>query len=477
MSDHDSLELERVPSGIPGLDTILRGGLLRGGLLRGGVYIVQGVPGAGKTIFANQVCFYHTARGRRAVFATLLAESHARMLQHLRSLSFFDETVIPERMIYVSAFQALESDGLKGLFDLLRREVRGHRADFLVVDGFLAVEDVAPSAGDLKKFISELQSIASIANCTVLLLTNGTGRAVCPEQTMVDGVIELEDQIIAPRAERYLRVRKFRGSGFLRGHHGYRITDGGLEVFPRVEAAFATPSRADEYRPDRMRTGVPSLDEMLLGGLPVATTTALIGPTGSGKSTLGLQFLSLSNPDEPGLIFGFYETPQRLRSKAASFGIDLAGLEARGAVEIVWQAQGENRLDELGHRLLDAVRRRGVKRLFVDGLGGMIQSAAHPDRITRFFAVLANELRALGITTVYTLEMEGVYGEGMTIPVAGISSLIENLIMLRRVEIRSRMHRSVSILKLRDSDFDMAVRDFSITRNGIAIGPPLEEVK
>jgi circadian clock protein KaiC len=447
---------------------------LRGGLLRGGVYIIQGVPGAGKTIFANQVCFHHVAHGGRAVFVTLLAESHARMLQHLRSLNFFDETVIPERMFYMSAFQALESDGLKGLFDLLRREVRGQHADFLVVDGFLAVEDMTPSAGDIKKFISELQSIASMANCTVLLLTNGTGRAICPEQTMVDGVIELQDEIIAPRAERFLRVRKFRGSGFLRGQHVYLIGDGGIEIFPRIEAAFATPSRADEYRAEKMPSGVAGLDEMLLGGLPIATTTALIGPTGVGKTTLGLQFLSLSSAAEPGLLFGFYETPPRLRYKAASLGIDFAELERRGDIEIVWQAQGENRLDELGHRLLDAVRRRRVKRLFVDGLGGIIQSAAHPDRITRFFAVLANELRALGVTTLYSLEMEGIFGGGMTMPVAGISSLLENLIMMRRAEIKSRLHRSISVLKLRDSDLDPAIRDFRITGRGIEIGSALE---
>ena len=316
------------------------------------------------------------------------------MLQHVRPMAFFDETAIPEKLYYVSAFSTLESEGVKALLDLLRREIRGHGADLLVIDGFLAIEEFTSSMRDMKRFIQEVQAYAVMANCTVLLLTNGADRPGRPEHTMVDGLIELDDQMFGVRTERSLRVKKFRGSGFLPGRHYYGIGEEGLVVHPRIEARYATPSFADVYTGERRSTGNDRFDEMLHGGLPAATTTALIGPTGSGKTTFGLQFLSACSAEQPGLAFGFYETPPRLRGKAASLGIDLAGLEADGHVELLWQAQGENVLDELGHRLLDAVPRRGVKRLLLDGLGGMIQSAVHPDRITRFFAVLANELRA-----------------------------------------------------------------------------------
>jgi len=388
-------------------------------------------------------------------------------------MAFFDETAIPEKLYYVSAFSTLESEGVKALLDLLRREIRGHGADLLVIDGFLAIEEFTSSMRDMKRFIQEVQAYAVMANCTVLLLTNGADRPGRPEHTMVDGLIELDDQMFGVRTERSLRVKKFRGSGFLPGRHYYGIGEEGLVVHPRIEARYATPSFADVYTGERRSTGNDRFDEMLHGGLPAATTTALIGPTGSGKTTFGLQFLSACSAEQPGLAFGFYETPPRLRGKAASLGIDLAGLEADGHVELLWQAQGENVLDELGHRLLDAVPRRGVKRLLLDGLGGMIQSAVHPDRITRFFAVLANELRARGVTTVYTLEMEGIYGSHLGMPVAGISSLVENLIMFRRVEERSQVRRTASILKLRDSDFDPSIREFRITSRGIVLGDRL----
>ena len=465
MIDDDKSAFERVSTGIPGLDTVLRGGLLRGG-----VYIVQGVPGAGKTILANQFCFRHVASGGRAAFVTLLAESHTRMLQHLRPLDFFDESVIPESLYYVSGFNALENEGLKGLLDLLRREIRGHRATALVIDGFLAVEEAAPLARDLKKFVHEVQTYAAVANCTVLLLTNGSNRRVCPEHTMVDGLIDLGEQVFAIRTERSLVVRKFRGSGFLPGRHSYRIADGGMEVYPRIEAAFNTPSVADQAVSGAASTGVPELDEMLGGGLPIATTAAIVGPTGTGKTTLGLQFISRSSRSEPGLFFGFYETPVRLRQKSAALNIDLAAMEERGDVEIIWQSQGEHMLDELGHRLLESVRRRNVKRLFVDGLTGLVQAAVHPERIGRFFAVLANELRALGVTTLYTMELRDVVSSEVVLPIDGVSSLLENLIAFRYVEFNSRVHRLVSVIKVRDSDFDPSLREFRITAHGIEVG-------
>ena len=466
-SDEDTLPIDRVPTGIPGLDTVLRGGLLKGG-----VYIVQGTPGAGKTILANQMCFSHVASGGRAAYVTLLAESHTRMFQHLRPMAFFDETVIPERLYYVSAFRMLEDEGLKGLIDLLRREIRSHRASLLVLDGLVAAEETATTDRDFKKFVHEVQSHAAANDCTVLLLTTGGIGKISAEHTIVDGLIELDDQLFDMRTERYLHVRKFRGSAGLRGRHPFRITPDGLVVHPRIEAAFAAPSRRPPAEHERTPSGVDGLDTLIGGGMIQATTTALVGPTGIGKTTFGLHFLEQSSAAEPGLLFGFYETPERLKTKAALLGIDLAGLEASGALEIVWQAQGENILDELGHRLLDAVRRRHVRRLFIDGLGGFIESAIHPERISRYLSVLSNELRALDVTALYTLETRDIVGPTVQMPVTGVSSLVESMIMMRYVEVQARTRRLLSIMKVRDSGFDPALHEFEITDRGVGVVGP-----
>jgi len=467
MSTDDTLQLARVPSGIEGLDAILQGGFLQGG-----VYIVQGVPGAGKTIFANEICFKHVAKGNKAVYVTLLAESHTRMLQHLRPMSFFDEAVIPADLYYVSAFRTLEEEGLKGLVSLLRREIKSQQASLLVLDGLVAAEETAGSDREFKKFIHELQAHAAAHDCTILLLTSGPTRVMNAEHTMVDGLIELDDQLFEVRTQRSLQVRKFRGSGFLRGRHAFRITADGIMLFPRIEAAFAGIVRPNHARRSKMSTGVAGFDVMLSGGIPALSTTAIVGATGTGKTTLGLHFLSQCSKNEPGLLFGFFEPPERLIEKAAAIGIDLAGLVKRGDVEVMWQVQGENILDELAHRLLDAVKRRGVRRLVIDGMGGFLEAAVNRERISRYFACLTNELRSLGVTVVINVEARDFMGASLTLPVSGFSALIENVVFLRFVERESCLRRMISVLKVRDSDYDIRLREFQITNHGVDIGEP-----
>jgi circadian clock protein KaiC len=137
-------------------------------------------------------------------------------------------------------------------------------------------------------------------------------------------------------------------------------------------------------------------------------------------------------------------------------------------VEILWQSQGENLQDALAHRLLAAITKRGVKRLFLDGLGGFMESSVEPGRLSRFFAVLVNELRARGVTTLYTMETRDVVGPGIELPVSGVSSLVENLVALRYVERHARSRRLVSVVKVRGSGFDPALREFVI-ENGRGI--------
>jgi circadian clock protein KaiC len=216
---------------------------------------------------------------------------------------------------------------------------------------------------------------------------------------------------------------------------------------------------------------------MLLGGLPAATTTGLIGPSGIGKTTLGLHFLSQSTADEPGLLFGFFETPARLCLKARHLGLEVSKGVDRGDVELLWQPQRENVLDELAHRLIGAVRRRRVKRLFIDGLGGFLESATSPQRVSRFFSCLTNELRALGATTIFTMEVPEITGPVIRVPSSGVSALLENLVFLRFVERGSSLSRLISVHKVRDSGHDPSLREFYITDRGLHVGEAFEGVE
>jgi circadian clock protein KaiC len=460
---------ERISTGIAGLDAVLHGGLLRRG-----VYMVQGKPGGGKTILANQLCFHHVAQGGRVVYATLLTEAHERMLFNLGRLAFFDASRVPEQLTYVSAYSTLEEGGLKGLTELLRRETRARKATVLVVDGLVAVSQTASSEQEFKKFIHELQIQATLLGCTLLLLTTAGADVVGPEHTMVDGVLEVSDHRLGRSLERELEVKKFRGSAYVRGAHTFQITDAGIVLYPRLEGMLWDPSPADPCKTERLSTGLEGLDRMTNGGLRCATSSLLFGNTGVGKTTLGLHFLDRSSPEEPGLHFGFYEPPPRLMFKAHSLGLDLESKCKQGVLDILWHPPTERLLDALGHKLLANVRERGVKRLFVDGIDGFIQAAAHPERIYHFLAALTHELRTLGVTTVYTAELHDLFASEVRLPMQGISSLLENIFLLRFVEHQARIARLFSVVKLRDSDYDHTMRELHIAPGRTRLGQPLD---
>jgi circadian clock protein KaiC len=384
LNDSGDTGVERVPSGVTGLDVILNGGFLKGGL-----YIVQGTPGTGKTTFANQLCFNHAKGGGRAVYMTLLAEYHARMMQHLATMTFFDPSCIPDKLSYISAFRTMREDGPKGLLDMVRREVVARQTSMLVLDGFANAHYMVENARELNEFFHELQGIAIATDCTMFLLSSADRVHSTPEYTIVDGIVELSDQLFGWSAESALQVVKLRGSSYLRGRHAFKITSDGLVVYPRIEALLARPSRPDLGSTEKVTSGVVRLDALLGGGLPSASTTMLMGPPGIGKTTLGLQFLAACSKAEPGLMFGFYETPARLNIKIAAVCRPLRGLIDDEFVEVIWQPPTDGQIDAYAALLLDAVHRRGVRRLFIDGLGAL-QNPAKPERMGNYLTALMN---------------------------------------------------------------------------------------
>ena len=463
--------LPRIISGVEGLDQILGGGFLEGAS-----YIIQGQPGAGKTILSNQVAFANVRKGRKVLYVTLLAETHDRLFQVLGTLDFFDRSQLGITISYVSVFQTLRDNGLSAVVELVRKEIARQGATLLVFDGLLNARDRADSPLDVKTFVAEIQSQAAFVGCSVLFLTSTRFADDSPEHTMVDGVIELHEEVSGVRSVRRLQVKKSRGSVALGGLHQFEINSSGLIAYPRLEAALQVPSVDGEPSSEIVGSGVDGLDSLLGGGLPAGSVTLVFGPSGAGKTALGLSFLAEAKEEEPALHFGFYETPARLQAKARALGVDIERHMASGDLEVIWQPMTENLLDKLGHQLLQAVRRRNVKRLFIDGLGGFQRAAVHQPRVTEFFCALTNELRALGVTTIATWELRDLFGPTLTAPGSELSSLIDNLVMLRHIESESRYTKALSILKVRDSAFDPAIHEVGFGNTGIRIDVPLPPV-
>jgi len=470
----DTATQERVQSGIPRLDFILKGGLKQGG-----TYALMGPPGSGKTILANQLCCNHIEKsGGRCVYMTLLVESHAKMVAHLSSLSFFKQEYIPERLYYVSGYQEVRQEGFAGLLELIRRTLRERRATLFIMDGMESAEQFSSTPQAYREFVHALQTTATLLGCTTLLLSNKRERTHV-ENALVDGVIELSDQLIGPRAVRELTVHKFRGSDYLRGRHEVEITDDGLAIHPRTEIQFARPPEQAREQRIRMGFGLSQLDEMLGGGLPSGSTTALLGAPGTGKTLLGLSFLvEGARQGQHGTYFGFYEPPPRLIEKAEDVGIPLERYVKDGSIELVWQPPLEHFMDALAEQLLEKMREKRTerRRLFIDGAEGFRAAAVYADRIPRFLSALTNQLRMEDVTTVMTDELE-LFKSELNLPTPELANVVETVLLLRYVELRSQIYRLLSIMKMRESRYDTSLREFRIEPEGLDLAESFESAE
>ena len=456
---------ERIPTGIQGFDT-----LLKGGFLKGGVYLVMGSPGAGKTIIANQLAFKHAEAKGRALYVTLLAETQSRMFGNLSSLEFFNEDAISDSVVYLGGYGVLEKEGLNGLLKMLGEAVRKFKATMLFIDGVASAEDVALSPLAFKKFVHQLNSVLSTSGCTTFLLSSLDTGASHPEHTMVDGIISIDVTQDELRDYRQIEIRKFRGSDHLKGRHFFTISNEGVKIYPRIESYLGDPTIRDRESDERKKFNIAELDEMLAGGIVSGSTTSLLGPAGSGKTTLGTQFLLAgAESGERALYFSIYESPSRWRRKMERLGIKIDRFLKSGMLEVLWRPQTEAHLDQILFELLENIKTRKVKRLFFDGIGGMREAMFGRDRLHRALAAFANELRAMEVTTLFTEETE-IFVSEVSAPISNLSAVTDSVLFLRQVEIDSELRRFISIIKTRESYADRKIREIYIDRGGIKIG-------
>jgi circadian clock protein KaiC len=466
-------QLQRITTGVPGLDFILDGGLFETG-----VYIIQGVAGSGKTILANQICFHQAEQKRRAVYFTLLTEAHDRMLGFINDLSFFDPKYVTNAVNYVSGFKVLESEGLPGVVRHIRDILGTTRPALLVVDGLVSAEEIAPNDIAFKKFLHELQTVSAMFRCTVLLLTNTeSAKRLQAEHTMVDGIIELKTTIVRLKSNRSIEISKLRGAGQRPGEHTYEITSDGLKVWPRVETIIGQSGHLQ--RPTsrtRVTTGVEALDARIGGGIPSSSNTMLLGPSGIGKTLLGMHFINAgAAAGEKGLFFTFYEQVDDLVDKARRLGMTgfVQGVE-RGDIRVVWQSSVEAKVDRIGNDLVAAFEELSPARVFVDGMQGFQVTMDPDDRIQDFFAAVADHFNAKGATFVFTAETHDLIGDpAIRPPFPNASRMCQNIFLLRYAEVRGRLTRVWSVTKMRDSAFDAGLREFTVTDNGITVGGPI----
>ena len=432
-----------VTTGVPGLDDILGGGLVKGGL-----YLIEGMAGSGKTILSTQIGFHRVTEGDTVLYVTLIAESHSKLLAHLKGLSFFDPDAISDKMLFVSGYHELMRDGLSGFLALIAATVRTSRPRFMVIDGFRSAREFSSTELELSQFIHELSAFVTVAGCTTLILAPLSGNEPHPEHTLVDGLIELNRFNTGMRRAREIEVHKLRARDHMLGRHFFKLTADGLVTFPRLEARASLMEGAPDLS-SKLAFGLPDFDAMLGGGLVKGSTTTLIGPSGIGKTLFTLKFLEAGVANgERCVYFGFYESPDRLIAKAESVSIHLADAVKDGRLIVQWHPAVELAIDELAAALIATVRDTGASRIVVDGIEGFHESSSRVARFGLFLNALTHRLRQEGVTTLLTEELP-LYVDMAHGPASiRASAMTENIVLMRYIETNTSAGCRTLVIKI-----------------------------
>src|SRR3954471_13034921 len=298
----------RVSTGNPEADRILEGGFPLNS-----INILMGEPGTGKTLFAEQLLFANADGDRPCLYLTTLSEPLSKVVTYLQNFAFYDENKMGTSVVYEDVGAMLVAEGPEALLSRVREAIETIGPKIIVIDSFKAIHDLTPSEQERRRLVSSLAGLLGAFATTTFLVGEYRAQdvALFPEFAVADGIVEFARQKRSTTDERFMRVSKLRGSGYLEGLHGIHISSAGFEIYPRL----VSPSVPEQYstKRERIRTGVAGLDEMLHGGVWRGSTTLIAGPTGWGKTLLGLHFaLAASGAGEASLYVNFRKIPPSL---------------------------------------------------------------------------------------------------------------------------------------------------------------------
>jgi circadian clock protein KaiC len=461
-------------TGITGLDNVLSGGLTRDR-----TYLIEGVPGSGKTTLALQFLLEGVQRGEPVLYVTLSEteeELRATAASHGWSLDGVTIRELVTSEISLSAenqytmFHPSEIE-LSETTNTLLQDVEQIRPSRLVFDSLSELRLLAGTALRYRRQILALKQYFGGRNCTVLLLDDLTSSdRDLQVQSIAHGVVRLEQMYPEYGAERRrLIVLKYRGMRYRGGYHDYVIKRGGLAVFPRLTAS--------EHRrvvvQERLKSGLAELDTLLGGGIERGTSTLIAGGAGTGKSSLAAQFVaSAAARGLSASLFIFDESANTLLTRAESLGIELRSHVESGRVVVQPINPAELSPGEFAHVIRQSVDRDHASVVVIDSLNGYLN--AMPEE--RFLIIQLHELLSylgqMGVVTIMVGAHQGLVGGEMVSPVDA-SYLADAVILLRYFETNGEVRQAISVVKKRGGSHERTIREFRLDRGRIAIGPPL----
>ena len=466
--------LRTVATGVSGLDAVLGGGLPEYSF-----NLIAGSPGTGKTTLAQQIVFANATVKRPALYFTVLGEPTLKMLRYQQQFEFFDRKLVGSAVQFLNLSEEVVEKNLSAVLDRMVMEVERTKPGIIVVDSFRTISvpgdsDPAPDALSLDQFVQRLsQHLTSWEVTSFLIGEYAEQEQRNPVFTVADGVFWLTQVTDRNSVVRKMQVMKMRGRATMPGLHTFRMTDNGLQIFPRI------PQQEFDRRPQstrRLHSGVPGLDEIMGGGIPEGDALILAGPAGSGKTTFATQFIAEGiRNNEPGIIVVFEEYPEEYVARANEKNDNIIATIATGGLKLIYLRPLDLSVDETLAEILDGVHAIGAKRVVIDSLSGfeVALAPAFREDFRESLYRLVGALTATGVTVFMTVETTGSHSDlGFT--TERVSFITDDIIVQRFVEIAGELRRVLAVVKMRGSEHSHEFRTFEVTAKGAVVGEPLK---
>ncbi len=453
--------MPRLSSGHRRLDAVLGGGLSSDALT-----LITGAPGTGKTLLAQQFVFSNATVERPALYVSTVSEPLDKILRYGRSLVFFDEDRVGKEVFYEDLGGLLDERGLPAFVDRLEQLIAERAPAIIVIDSFKALHAFAREPSDFRWFLHDFAARLAASGASSFWVGEYGPDDIArePEFAVADAIIQLSSVLSRERETRVLQVLKLRGSGFLSGQHAYRLSERGVDVFPRLaDLADATDYHLDDRR---ISSGIPALDAMLGDGYWPGACTLVAGPSGSGKTVMGLSFIfGGAERGERGLIANLQENPSQLERTVRGFGWTLRDPH----VSLLYRSSVDLYIDEWVNEVLEAAEARGASRLLIDSVGDLAFASPDTVRFREYTYSLVQRCSRQGISVLMTMETPDLFHLAR-LSESGISNMSDNVILLQFLRDESQVKRALTVLKTRASLHEPEIRQYVITGEGIVLG-------
>lgn len=474
MSDARTVTINRLPSGVPKLDDILGGGWPEFSF-----NLVVGEPGSGKTTLAHQFMFANATPERPALYFTVLGEPTIKMLRYQQQFTFFDIAKVNDVVRFANLTEEALSNDLGKVLEAIVATIEELSPRIVIVDSFRTLlPDVSPAGRmQMQEFVQRLAMHLTSWQATSFLLGEYPEAQIRenPVFTMADGLLTMSQRVSRNSMVRQVQVLKMRGSAPQPGLHTIRISEHGVQAFPRMLKPIEEVQAV--ITPELISTGVPGLDAMLGGGTLRGNAILIAGPVGSGKSTTAVQFIAEGvRQGEPGVVAIFEETAPKYLDQAKALGFDLEEMSQRGLLEIVYVRPLDLSMDETLYAIQSAVEKISAKRVILDSISGLeaaLAPAFKEDFLESLYRLLG-ALTGVGVTILLTVEVTEPYNDMRFTP-HPISFLTHDIVLQRYYEFEGELRRFLTVIKTRARGHSHEMRSYEVTGKGVVVGERLSE--